>query len=205
MSTVAVINAGLRNPSSSRLLADELTAAVTRAFDAVGESVEIVDVDVREHAHSIADAMLAGFPTGDLAAALRQVVAADAVVVVTPTFQGSYSGLFKSFVDLIEVDQLRSVPVLLAATGGTERHSLVIDHALRPLFAYLGALTVPTGVYAAANDFGGPDAPALAHRIDRAATELVALATGGVRRQRVDAFADVTPFEALLAQSTPSA
>ena len=112
-------------------------------------------VDLREHAHAITDALLTGFPTGDLRDALAAVTGADALVVVTPTFQGSYSGLFKSFLDLVEAGTLRGVPVLLAATGGTARHSLVIEHALRPLFSYLGALTVPTGVYAATADFGG--------------------------------------------------
>ena len=119
--------------------------------------------------------LLTGFPTGDLRDALADVTGADALVAVTPTFQRSYSGLFKSFLDLLEAGTLRGVPVLLAATGGTERHSLVIEHALRPLFSYLGALTVPTGVYAATADFGGEGSAPLAARVDRAAAELAAL------------------------------
>ncbi len=145
------------------------------------------------------DALLTGFPAGQLREALADVVAADALIVVSPTFQASYSGLFKSFVDLIEMDQLRGTPVLLAATGGTERHSLVIEHALRPLFAHLGAFPVPTGVYAATADFGGDYAPALAAPVTRAAQELARLAAGGstsgssLRRPPVDEFAQVTP------------
>lgn len=208
---LTVISAGLRSPSSTRTLADQLTAAVVRRLEAAGERVSVRVVEVREHAHAIADALLTGFPTGDLARALGDVAAADALIVVTPTFQGSYSGLFKSFADLIEPDAVRGTPVLLAATGGSERHSLVVEHAMRPLFAYLGALTVPTGVYAATSDFG-VGSPALDQRIDRAAGELAALLAGTPRVPR--AAADpasgeaptglpegVTPFAQLLARA----
>lgn len=198
MTTVTVVSAGLRSPSSTRLLADQLADAVrTRLGD-----VDVRHVEVREHAHAIADALLTGFASGELREALDQVESADALVVVTPTFQASYSGLFKSFVDLVDEDALRGTPVLVAATGGTERHSLVLEHALRPLFAHLRAFVLPTGVYAATADFGGEGAPALSRRIDRAADELATvLGDGaGLRRPPADAFADVTPFEQLLAR-----
>lgn len=194
---VVVISAGLRSPSSTRLLADELAAAV-RAQLGVHE-VQIDHIEVRDHAHAIADALLTGFPTGALREALDQVAAADALVAVTPTFQGSYSGLFKSFVDLIEEGTLRGTPVLLGATGGSERHSLVIEHALRPLFAYLGAFVLPTGVYAATSDFGGDGAAALQRRIDRAAVEAAKVLGGNsIRGPKPDEFADFVPFDQLL-------
>src|SRR4029078_4709627 len=111
----------------------------------------------------------------------------------TPVFNASYSGLFKLFFDVVERDALAGMPLLVAATGGTPRHSLVVDHAMRPLFAYLGAATVPTGVFAAAEDWGQGATPAdaaLAERIDRAAGEL---ATAAAQRQpRTDVVAD--PF-----------
>lgn len=97
---------------------------------------------------------------------------ADALIVVTPVFSASYSGLFKSFFDVLDKDALAGKPVLIAATGGSARHSLVLDHALRPLFSYLRAVVVPTGVYAASEDWG---AEGLDGRIERAAGELVAL------------------------------
>ncbi|WP_432557632.1 FMN reductase [Granulicoccus sp. GXG6511] len=198
---VVVVSAGLRSPSSTKLLADQLAAAVERLA-----AVEVRHVEVREHAHAIADALMTGFPSGALAEDLGAVAGADALIVVTPTFQASYSGLFKSFMDLVETDSVRGTPVLLAATGGSERHSLMIESALRPLFAYLGAVSVPTGVYAATSDFGGEYAAALAGRVDRAASELATLAgldgheaSGrSVRRTPVDEFADVTPFSELL-------
>ncbi|MBC9958298.1 CE1759 family FMN reductase [Yimella sp. cx-51] len=198
MTTVTVISAGLRSPSSTRLLADQLTDAVRAGM---GE-VEVHHIEVRDHAHAMMDALLTGFATGELREALDQVAAADAVIVVTPTFQASYSGLFKSFVDLIDVDALRGTPVLVAATGGSERHSLVLDHALRPLFAYLGAFVLPTGIYAGTADFGGEGTAALAGRIDRSVGELAAVLGGSsIRKPKVDEFANFTPFDQVLANA----
>ncbi|MFV0430279.1 MAG: CE1759 family FMN reductase [Arachnia sp.] len=163
---IMILNAGLRVPSNSRLLADEISAALLR--HAPQARVEVVDV--REHAHAIIDAILTGFATGDLAEVLARLGTADAVVAVAPTFQASYSGLFKSFMDTIEPDTLQATPVLLAATGGSERHSLMLDHAMRPLFAYLGARPVATGIFAATSDFG---TAGLNGRIQRATGELI--------------------------------
>ena len=198
--TLTVISGGLRSPSSTRLLADQLGDAARAAIEGRGDTVEVRVVDLREHAHPITDALLTGFPTGALREGLADVTSADALVAVTPTFQGSYSGLFKSFLDLVDAGSLRGVPVLLAATGGTERHSLVIEHALRPLFSYLGALTVPTGVYAATADFGGEGSAPLAARLDRAAAELAALLAN--RASRAAAKPEITPFADLLATSS---
>ena len=93
--------------------------------------------------------------------------------------------------------------MLLAATAGSARHSLVIEHALRPLFAYLQAVVVPTGVFAATEDFGSVTDSRLSERVDRAAAELVTLLVGAAARprpaqRRTDPFEDVTPFEDLL-------
>ena len=93
-------------------------------------------------------------------------------------FSASYSGLFKTFVDVLEPGMLDGKPVLIAATGGTARHSLVLDHALRPLFSYLQAVVVPTGVFAASEDFGSTDEGHLDKRIRRAAGELAGLLGG---------------------------
>ncbi|HEX2857122.1 MAG TPA: CE1759 family FMN reductase [Propionibacteriaceae bacterium] len=193
--TVTVLNAGLRVPSSSRLLAERIADAVRDRLP--GADLEIVDL--RDHAHPMMDALLTGFPTGVLAEVLERVAASDALVVVTPTFQATYSGLFKTFVDLVDKDALRGTPVLLAATGGSERHSLMIDHALRPLFAYLGAEPLVTGIFAATSDFGGGEG--LQPRIDRAAGELASrLGTGGVSENVAETEAEVVPFEELLAR-----
>ena len=102
------------------------------------------------------------------------MLAADGLIAVSPIFNASYSGLFKLFFDVLERDALDGVPVLIGATGGTARHSLALDHALRPLFAYLGALALPTGVYAAAEDWGqaGDADGRWPRRIGRAGAEL---------------------------------
>ncbi|MDQ6658135.1 MAG: NAD(P)H-dependent oxidoreductase, partial [Actinomycetota bacterium] len=192
MTRIAVISAGMGIPSATRLLADRLADAVVAqlaiADVAGGEEQGATAADVvelRELAHPLADNLLTGFPGGPLAAAFDTVEGADALIVVTPVFAASYSGLFKMFFEALEPGLLRGKPVLLAATAGTARHSLVLEHALRPLFAYLGAVSAPTAVFAAAEDWGGSSAPgaALDQRIDRAATDLVRLLTPSASRR----------------------
>ncbi|MBB3044693.1 NAD(P)H-dependent oxidoreductase [Nocardioides sp. LMS-CY] len=203
MTRLVVVSAGLSNPSSTTLLAQRLTAATVEAL----EEVEVTHVELRDLAHQLTDQLLTGFPGPELAAAQAAVAEADGLIVVTPIFSASYSGLFKTFFDVLETGALDGKPVLVAATAGTARHSLVIEHALRPLFAYLHAVVVPTGVFAATDDFAGTD---LDSRIGRAAGELAAL-MGKVsrvdtvvtkRRTVEDEFAAVTPFEELLRQAS---
>ena len=167
---LVVVSAGLSVPSSTRLLGDRLAAAVGRAAE-----VDVQVVELRELAVEIAQNFTNGFPGRALAAAQEAVAGADGLIVVTPVFSASYSGLFKSFFDVLEPEALEGKPVLIAATGGSARHSLVLEHALRPLFAYLKAVVVPTGVYAASEDWG---AEGLDGRIERAAGELAALMAG---------------------------
>ncbi|MFF4370575.1 CE1759 family FMN reductase [Streptomyces sp. NPDC001594] len=166
---LVVVSAGLSSPSSTRLLADRLAAATLAAAGPARRDLQVQVVEVRDLATEIAQHLTAGFPPARLAAALDAVAAADALIAVTPVFAGSYSGLFKSFFDLLDKDALTGTPVLLGATGGTARHSLVTEHALRPLFSYLRALVLPTAVYAASEDWGEDG---LAGRITRAGTEL---------------------------------
>lgn len=193
MTSLAVISAGLSQPSSTRLLADQLSAATARELVGAGGTVDISVIELRDLAHEITDHLLTGFPGAKLRAVLDSVTAADALIVVSPVFSASYSGLFKSFFDVLDTDALAGKPVLIAATGGSARHSLVLDHALRPLFSYLRATVVPTGVFAATAEFAAGD---LDSRIQVAARELSAL-LGGVRptpRRNTE-----SSFEALLA------
>ncbi|HEV7187530.1 MAG TPA: FMN reductase [Blastococcus sp.] len=200
--TIAVVSAGLSNPSSTRLLADRLTAATVAALRARGDDATVEVVELREHARDLADNLVAGFPNESLRTAVETVTGADGLIAVTPIFSASFSGLFKTFFDVLDKDALVGKPVLLAATAGTARHSLALEHAMRPLFAYLRAVTVPTGVFAASEDWagaGGADR-ALADRVDRAAGELADLVTGRpASAGPVDPFADPgTSFEELL-------
>lgn len=116
---IVVVSAGLSVPSSTKLLADKLGDAVERAVGARGQEVDVQHVELRPLAHALADHLLTGFPTGDLAGALEQVRHADALVVVTPVFSASYSGLFKTFFDVLEPGTLDGKPVVIAATAGT--------------------------------------------------------------------------------------
>lgn len=199
---IAVLSGGLSTPSSTRLLADRLADAARAALADRGIAARIDVVEVRDLAHDVVSATLTRFPGPDLERALRTVTDADGVIVVTPTFNASYSGLFKSFVDLIEPAALEGHPVLIGATGGSERHSLVLDHALRPLFSYLRATVLPTGVYAATGDWGAaeqPGAAALPDRVDRAGRELAAaIAAQPVRVAAPDDFSVDADFEDLL-------
>ncbi|GAA3096556.1 FMN reductase [Nonomuraea salmonea] len=205
---LVVVTAGLTQPSSTRLLGDRLgeavAQAVTQAVTGRAEAAEVETVELRDLAVDIANAFVTGFPNGRLRAAIETVTAADALIAVTPIFSGSYSGLFKSFFDVIDNTALTGKPVLIAATGGTARHSLALEHALRPLFAYLRAVVVPTAVYAASEDWGGGrDAftDGLGERIERAAEELAALLLHRVpRRAEPEA---VVPFEQQLAALRP--
>src|SRR3954463_13830543 len=171
--TIAVVSGGLSNPSSSRLLADRLTAATVEALRARGDDATVEVVELREHARDLADNLVTGFANQSLRDAVDPVTGADGVIAVAPIFSASYSGLFKTFTDVIDKDALTGKPVLIAATAGTARHSLALEHAMRPLFAYLRAVVAPTAVSAAADDWGaGGDAGgALAERIERAAGE----------------------------------
>jgi FMN reductase len=198
--TIAVVSAGLSNPSSTRLLADRLAAATVAALRARGEDATVEVVELRGHARDLADNLTTGFANTSLRAAVDTVVGADAVITVTPVFSASFSGLFKTFFDVLDKDALIGKPVLLGATAGTARHSLVVEFAMRPLFAYLRAVPVPTGVFAAAEDWAGGGDSALADRIDRAAGELAGVLVGRpVTTKPVDPFADPTnSFEELL-------
>jgi FMN reductase len=201
---LVVVSGGLSQPSSTRLLADALAGAAVAALaetDAGSETVVTV-VELREAAHDIVNNLLTGFAAPSLQASLDAVTSADAIIAVTPVFAASYAGLFKSFFDLLEPDALAGIPVLLAATGGTERHSLALEYALRPLFTYLRAEVVPTGVFAATSDWGTADenrASGLVARIDRAATELAQAVVRYVPRTGGSAATDeVVPFAELL-------
>ncbi|MFJ4618909.1 CE1759 family FMN reductase [Streptomyces sp. NPDC088812] len=201
---LVVVSAGLSVPSSTRLLADRLAAATAERVSAVAAEPEVQVVELRDLAVEIAHHFTNGFPGRQLAAALDAVADADGLIVVTPVFSASYSGLFKSFFDVMEKDALAGKPVLIAATGGTARHSLVLEHALRPLFAYLRAVVVPTEVYAASEDWGAEGLP---ERVERAAGELAALAGGlsAARPARPARTAlDVVPFEEQLAALRPA-
>lgn len=198
--TLAVVSAGLRQPSSTRLLADRLAAATVSELSARGYSVTSEAIELRDHAHDITNHLLTGFPSPSLRTVIEAVVNADGLIAVSPVFTASFSGLFKSFADVLEDGSLAGKPVLLAATGGSARHSLALEFAMRPLMAYMRAITMPTAVYAAPEDWSSTDdtTTALGDRIRRAAGELAEEMARRETKPAVDPFALTTTFEDLL-------
>ena len=174
---LAVVSAGLSQPSSTRMLADKLAAGAVARLAENGIETIVETIELREIATDVMNNLLTGFPSPRLDAAIEAVTGADGLIAVTPIFTGSYSGLFKSFFDVLDNQSLTDMPVLIGATAGTARHSLALDHALRPMFTYLHSVVVPTAVFAASEDWGSGEGRVrtLSDRIDRAAGELAAL------------------------------
>jgi FMN reductase len=180
---LVVISAGTANPSSTRMLSDRIAQ---KTLDLLRESDAPATASVVELgplAVEVARATVSGVTGEDLQGAIERIAAADAVIAGTPVYKAGISGLFKSFADLLDDDLLVAKPVLLAATAGSSRHALVIDQQMRPLFAYLRALVLPTSVFAAAEDWA---ASGLGERIERAATELAVVLRAGVGREIAD-------------------
>ena len=180
---LVVVSAGTGNPSSTRQLTDRIAQ---KRIDILAEDGTAATVSVTELgplAVDTARAAIAGFPGEAVQAAVDRIAAADAVIVGTPVYKAGISGLLKTFVDILDDDLIVAKPVLLAATGGSPRHSLVIDDHMRPLFAFMRALILPTSVYAAPEDWGAPD---LGGRIERAATELAVVVRAGIEGQVAD-------------------
>ncbi|MFC7847337.1 FMN reductase [Arthrobacter sp. NPDC057388] len=197
---ITVLSAGLGVPSSTRLLADQLAAAATRKLAGAGYEVVADVVELRELAVDIANNFVTGYASPRLAKVIAGVEASDGIIAVTPVFSASYSGLFKSFVDVLDPKSLDGKAALLGATGGTDRHQMVLDHAMRPLFSYLRTRTTPTAVFAGPQDWGNTDdgATPLSQRIERAAEEFSRLLEGD-QPGRKAATLESLPFEQLLA------
>ena len=197
---ITVLSAGLGVPSSTRLLADQLAAATTQKLAAAGYEVVTHVVELRDLAVDIANNFVTGFAAPRLAEVIAGVEASDGIIAVTPVFSASYSGLFKSFIDVLDPKSLDGKAALLGATGGTDRHQMVLDHAMRPLFSYLRTRTTATAVFAGPQDWGNTDdgGTPLSLRIDRAAAEFSRLLEGE-QPGRTPAPLESLPFEQLLA------
>nr|WP_120491656.1 FMN reductase [Corynebacterium lactis] len=173
MKKLVVVSAGVSDPSTTRMLAGNIAEAVEAQVSKRGEGLDIEYIELRELATSLGTVMSTGLYDAPLREALDKVSAADGLIAATPVFAASYSGLFKMFFDALDKDALTSMPVIVAATAGTARHSLVTEYAMRPLFSYLRATVMPTAVFAATDDFGADVAGEEMHRRSvRAAREL---------------------------------
>ena len=197
---ITVLSAGLGVPSSSRLLADQLAAAAERRIAAAGYDVTVDVVELRDFAVDVANNFVTGYAAPRLAGVIAGVEASEGIIAVTPVFSASYSGLFKSFIDVLDPKSLDGKAVLLGATGGTDRHQMVLEYAMRPLFSYLRTRMTATSVFAGPQDWGNTDdgGSPLSVRIDRAAAEFAGLLAGEQPGRR-PAAAESLPFEQLLA------
>ena len=145
---VVAVSGGLQRPSKSAALAEHLLDLIASEVPSHLRLIEMAEI-----APQLAGTVSRSQLPNAVEQALTAVEQADVLVVATPVFRGSYTGLFKHFFDFIDQDALTDKPVLLAATGGSERHALAIDHQLRPLFSFFQARTLPLGVYATDKDF----------------------------------------------------
>jgi FMN reductase len=177
---LVVVSAGTSDPSSTRMLADRAAQRAAALAGERGATVHTEVIDLRELAADVTTALTSQLITPRLQRAVDALGAADGIIAAAPVYKAGPSGLFTSFFQVLDNDLLIGKPVLLGATAGTARHALVVDDQVRPLFAYLRALPVPTSLFAAPEDWG--DA-ALAARTDRAAFELVLLMESGFARQ----------------------
>jgi FMN reductase len=173
---IAVVSAGTSDPSSTRLLADRAADRATAILTGNGHVVASDVIELREIAADVSTALVAQLVTPKLQQAMTILGEADGIIASSPVYKAGASGLFKSFFDVLDNDLLIAKPVILAATAGTPRHALVADDQVRAMFAYLRAMTVPTSLFAAPEDWSDP---ALNDRITRAAFELALLMESG--------------------------
>lgn len=177
---LVVVSAGTSDPSSTRLLADRAAERVVKLAAAHGHTVNVGVIELRELSSDIATALTSQLITPRLEQAIAALGEADGIIAAAPVYKAGASGLFTSFFHVVDNDLIIAKPVILAATAGTARHALVVDDQMRALFAFLRAMTVPTAVFAAPEDWSDTG---LGKRVDRAATELVLLMESGFARK----------------------
>jgi FMN reductase len=180
---LVIISAGTSEPSTTRMLAGRVAQHSVELLREMGLESSVGAVELAPLAVDIARAMVSQLRSDELQAVIDRLATADGVIASSPVYKAGVSGLFKSFVDLLDDDLLIAKPVVLAATAGSSRHALVVDEQMRSLFAYMRALTLPTSVFAASEDWGASD---LSDRIKRAATELAVLVDAQTEQRIAD-------------------
>jgi FMN reductase len=167
---VVAVSGGLQRPSRTLALVESIVAALSESLP-----LDIHLIELGQLAPGLGRALYRSQLPADVESQIVAIENADVLVVASPVFRASFTGLFKHLFDLVHQDALVDVPVLLAATGGSERHALVIEHQLRPLFSFFQARTLPIGVYASERDFDGYEitSAALRDRIALAAERAV--------------------------------
>lgn len=190
---IAALTASLSESSTSNRLAQRILDTATElaaetAPETTAGPLETEIINLRGLSHQLVDSMLAGVPSDDLDEVYAKLRTSDAVVFAAPVYNAAPIGLLTMFLQLFPEAGLRGIPVLLASTGGTARHSLAMDQHVRPVIAYLKGLALPTAVFAATDDWGLPEEQTgMRRRIEAAVEELLELASGsgqGARNSR---------------------
>jgi FMN reductase len=157
----------ISRPSSTRRFVETVTETLAQ-----GSGLQYVVFDVEDLGESLAAARSVADLNPAARKVIRTIIESEALVIGSPTYKGSYTGLFKHVIDLLDPSDLRGKPVVLTATGGGDRHSLVVEHQLRPLFAFFEAFVVPTAIYASGRDFiDGAPSPVILTRVSQALAE----------------------------------
>lgn len=184
---VVAFAGNLHRPSRSRALAEYLGQRVLAQVEA-----SLTVLDVLDGGPGLGAALQRGDLTPEAAALVHALETADALIVTSPVYKGSYTGLFKHALDFIDPLALEGKPVLIGATGGGQRHALVVEHQFRPLFGFFSALVAPSTIYASDGEFqdGRPAEPGLLARIEGAAAQFgELLSLKGARRKPLSAVA----------------
>eukprot|EP01136_Pigoraptor_vietnamica_P017776 Opistho-1_new@63401 len=147
---VVAVSGSLHEPSKTTALVRAITAAVAERAEVEAQLIELTRIGP-----GLAGALQRDQLPPEVEAQLQAIESADLLIVGSPVYRASFTGLFKHLFDFVGQYDLVGTPVLLAATGGGEKHALIIEHQLRPLFAFFQALTLPVGVYASNTDFDG--------------------------------------------------
>ena len=187
---ITALTASLSESSTSSRLAQRILDAAKQAAEAAPETatadpqastapLETEIINLREFSHQLVDSMLTGVPSDELDEVYAKLRTSDAVVLAAPVYNAAPIGLLTMFLQLFPEAGLRGIPVLLASTGGTARHSLAMDQHIRPVVAYLKGLALPTTVFAATDDWGLPEEQTgMRRRIEAAVEELLELTSG---------------------------
>jgi FMN reductase len=169
---VTGIAGNLQKPSRTLALVQQIAGDIAAAVHGTAQVFDVVDAGP-----DIGAVRSLSGPAGETGKIARAIIDADVLVVGSPVYKGSYTGLLKHIFDLIEPQALASKPAVLVATGGSPLHALVVEHQLRPLLSFFAAHTVPTAIYAVDGDFIDYRLanPKVEERVRRAVDEAAAL------------------------------
>lgn len=168
---IVAVSGNVQRPSKSRTLAGAIAGAIADKLPGRIEQYDILDAQP-----GLGTALARTDLTPEALQVVEAIEQSDVLVVSTPTYKGSYTGLFKHLIDFVDMKALAGRPVVISATGGAARHALLIEHQLRPLFGFFSAWTIPAGIFAEDKQFDGqtPKDPALLERIALAAQQVAA-------------------------------